>query len=322
VFSTRGLSATTLVYAAVYAASLAKQMTAACAALLVHRGDLDMDAPLSDWLPELPGWARTVRLRHLVHHTAALPDDTELAERETAAPAHLDFTTPSRIAALIQFPALDGVPGTRHAYSNAGYVCLALVVERACGEPLPAFARRHIFVPLGMADTIFWSGPEPVPAQAAPLARIHPAPLSLGDGGMWSTATDLLRWSQAFNADELGISTTLQTPGRLDDGTVLDYAWGLGVRSHAGHRVYSHGGGWPGIRLKLAHVPDLNASVLAVALHDDTDDVVAVVDELLDTATQTPPLPYSPAPPRGRSNLVEARETRARRPGRRHDAAC
>jgi CubicO group peptidase (beta-lactamase class C family) len=291
VFTTRGLTATTIVYAA----SLSKQITAACAALLVRDGDLDMNAPLSDWLPELPGWARTVRLRHLVHHTAALPDDTELANRETAAQSHLDFTTQSRIAALAEFPALDGVPGTRYAYSNAGYVCLALLVRRACGEPLPAFAQRRIFVPLAMTDTCFWSGPGPAPAQAAPLTHVHPAPLSLGDGGMWSTATDLLRWSQAFNADELGISTTLRTPGRLDDGTVLDYAWGLGVRSHAGHRVYSHGGGWPGICSKLAHLPDLNASVLAVALHDDTDHVVALVDDLLDTVTQTPPLPHSPS---------------------------
>jgi CubicO group peptidase (beta-lactamase class C family) len=289
-FSTQGLTATTIVYAA----SLSKQMTAACTALLVRDGNLDMDAPLSDWLSELPGWAQSVRLRHLVHHTAALPDDTDLARHETAAEGHLDFTTQSRIAALAQFPTLDGVPGTRYAYSNAGYVCLALVVQRACGEPLAAFAQRHIFGPLAMANTFFWSGPQPSPAQAAPLAHVHPAPLSLGDGGVWSTATDLLRWSQAFNVDELGISTMLQTPGRLDDGTVLDYAWGLGVRSHAGYRVFSHGGGWPGVRSKLAHVPDVKASVLAVALHDDTDHVVTVVDDLLDTVTQTPPLPYSP----------------------------
>jgi CubicO group peptidase (beta-lactamase class C family) len=78
-----------------------------------------------------------------------------------------------------------------------------------------------------MNTTRYWPGPEPVPPGAAPLAAPHPAPLSLGDGGVWSTASDLVRWGQALNADELGISPLMETPGSLDDGTPLDYAWGM-----------------------------------------------------------------------------------------------
>ncbi|WP_345386678.1 serine hydrolase domain-containing protein [Nonomuraea salmonea] len=75
------VTATTLVYAA----SLSKQLTAACAALLVKDGVLDVDAPLSRWLPELPPWASDVRLRHLVHHTAGLPDDRDIDAGHTTA---------------------------------------------------------------------------------------------------------------------------------------------------------------------------------------------------------------------------------------------
>jgi hypothetical protein len=66
-----------------------------------------------------------------------------------------------------------------------------------------------------MGETCFWTGPEPAPpGAAAPLASAHPAPLSSGDGGAWSTPADLLRWAEALNTDRLGISGLVQTPGR------------------------------------------------------------------------------------------------------------
>ncbi|YCK42745.1 serine hydrolase domain-containing protein [Actinomadura sp. ATCC 39365] len=267
-----------------YAASLSKQMTAACAALLVRDGALDMESPLSRWLPELPGWAGAVRIRHLVHHTAALPADAEIDALQGAA----DRTTPGVLAALTRFPALDRPPGTAHAYSNAGYVCLAAVLERASGLPLPDLAHRRLFAPLGMTGTRCWPGPEPMPEGAAPLVRPRPAPLSLGDGGVWTPLADLLRWSQALNADELGVSPLMQTPGRLDDGTPIDYAWGMGVRSYAGHVVYRHGGGWTGLRALQARIPALDISIALTATRDDTDRRIPLLDALLDAALKAP----------------------------------
>ncbi|WP_327092147.1 beta-lactamase family protein [Nonomuraea sp. NBC_01738] len=275
------LTATTLTYAA----SLSKQMTAACAALLTRRGDLDPDSPLSPWLPHLPPWAHAVRIRHLIHHTAALPPDTEIDPA-----AHTpDRTSGNVIRALTRFPRLRRRPGDEHAYSNAGYVCLAAVVEQAAGMPIPAFARRHLFTPLRMNDTRYWPGPAPAPPGAAPLLTPHPAPLSLGDGGVWTTLTDLLRWSQALNNDELGISPLLQTPGHLNDATPLDYAWGLGVRSHAGHTVYRHGGGWIGLRALHARIPALGLSVALLATRDHTERRIPLLDSLLTASLQDAP---------------------------------
>ncbi len=230
-----------------YAASLAKQITAASAALLVQEGELDIEAPLAKWLPELPPWAAGVQVRHLLCHTAALPDQQVEAILGTA-----DRTTPTVLSALTQIPVLASTPGVTYAYSGAGYICLAVVVERAAAEPLPEFAERRVFAPLAMNSTRYWPGPAPAPPGAAPLAAPHPAPLSLGDGGLWSTARDLLQWGQALDADELGVCQLMETPGRLDDGTPLDYAWGMGIRSFRGYRVYRHGGGWPSLRALLA----------------------------------------------------------------------
>ncbi len=266
-----------------YVASLAKQMTAACVALLVRDAVMDIEDPLAQWLPELPAWAASVRVRHLLWHTAALPDQ----QVETILGSTADRTTPAVLSALRQIPVLASPPGVAYSYSGAGYICLAVAVERAAAKLLPAFAESRIFAPLAMNSTRYWPGPAPTPPGAAPFAVPHPAPLSLGDGGVWSTASDLLRWGQALNADELGVCRLMETPGRLDDGTPLDYAWGMGVRSFRGYRVYRHGGGWPSLRALLARVPDLNSSLVIFALADYSERRVDLASGILDLVTAT-----------------------------------
>jgi CubicO group peptidase (beta-lactamase class C family) len=163
-----------------YTASLSKQVTAACTAFLVQDGALDPADTLARWLPELPAWAGTVCLRHVLYHTGSVPDR---AVKEIVGDS-ADWTTPAVLAALARISALPSPPGTAHLYSNTGYICLAVAVERAAGQSLAEFARQRIFGPLGMTRTRYWSGPRPAPPGAAALPAGYPAPLSLGDGGM------------------------------------------------------------------------------------------------------------------------------------------
>jgi CubicO group peptidase (beta-lactamase class C family) len=255
----------------VYVASLAKQVTAACAALLVRDGALGLDAPVADLVPGLPPWSTAVRIRHLIHHTSGLP-----ADGAESAP---DRTNDGVLGAG---NALEATPGTRFGYSNVGYVCLAAAVERVAGEPIAGYARRRIFEPLGMADTVFWDGPAPAPPGGAPLDPVRPAPLSLGDGGIWSTAEDLLRWCAGLDDDRLGITGLVQTPGRLDDGTELDYAWGMGVRRHGALTVYRHGGAYADVRTMLMRVPERDLDLAILSLADRSERRTVLADALLD----------------------------------------
>jgi CubicO group peptidase (beta-lactamase class C family) len=208
-----------------------------------------------------------------------MPPDDQI---DAMIPADGDRTTTAVVHALTRLPAPAARPGSQYVYSNAGYVCLAVALERAAGQPLPAFAHAHVFEPLGMSSSRYWPGPASQPPGAIPLANPHPAPLSLGDGGVWTTATDLMRWNQALDADELGISDLLHTASTLDDGTTLDYAWGLGIRTHAGHRIYRHGGGWPGLRAQLIRVPDQRSGLTVIALTNDTDQTIMLSNTMLD----------------------------------------
>jgi CubicO group peptidase (beta-lactamase class C family) len=266
-----------------YGGSLAKQVTGACAALLVRRGTLDVEAPIAEWLPELPAWAQAIRVRHLVHHVAALPTTEAVWARMTSA-GETDWTSEGVLAALSTWDALEGRPGAAYAYSNAGYVCLACVVERLSGRDLDAFAQEHLFEPLGLSATRLWAGPALAPPGAAPVQPPgEPAPLSVGDGGLWTTVRDLLRWNEALLEDTLGIATKLHTTGELDDGTPLDYAWGVRVYVLDGEPVQSHGGSWDGATAKLVRLPARRLGFAALA-HDGSVERMTALSALLQDA--------------------------------------
>ena len=263
----------------VYAASLAKQLTGACAALLEREGLLDVEASVREWLPELPEWSEQVRVRHLLHHTSGLPNAWPRME----VAGETDWTSPGVLAALAATPRLDREPGSAYAYSNEGYVCLARVIERSSGSTLDALAQARIFEPLGMRDTLFWTGPSPAPPAAA--VRPHPdepAPLSVGDGGLWTSVRDLLRWNDAIFEDALGIAARTHTPGSLDDGTRLEYAWGVRTFSVSGEVVHSHGGSYGNAAAKLVRLPERRAGFAVLAADGSVERMVSLSDALQD----------------------------------------
>ena len=265
-----------------YSGSLTKQVTGACAALLVRDGALDIERPIATWLPELPAWARKIRVRHLIHHTAGLPPSPALwASMEEA--GETDWTSDGVIASLSTVSELVCPPGAVYDYSNAGYICLARILERVTGEGLGTFAQRHLLHPAGMRASLLWSGPERHPPAARfPEPWRPPAALSLGDGGLWTTVSDLLRWNDALRADLFGISDDLHTTGTLDDGSPLDYASGVRVVGRGSDRLQSHGGSWGESAAKLVRLPGRGASLAALAPTGGAERMMALSSALED----------------------------------------
>jgi CubicO group peptidase (beta-lactamase class C family) len=256
-----------------YAGSLAKQITGACAALLVLDGALDVDAAIAGWLPELPDWSVAIHVRHLIHHTAGLPSTEAVWQRMESA-GERDWTSDGAISALSGTHGLEDPPGTAYVYSNVGYICLARILERISGEELGAFAETRLFRPLEMHASALTSTPvEQLPS---------PAPLSVGDGGLWTSVHDLLRWNEALLWDTLGVADTIQTTGALDEGTRLDYAWGVRVFRVGDQRVQSHGGSWDDATSKLVRLPDLGSSFAVLAAHGSVERMTNLSSRLQD----------------------------------------
>lgn len=258
-----------------YAASLAKQITGAAAAVLVREGRLDPDLPVSHYLLDLPLWADDITARHLAHHIAGLPAAGEIEPPED------DWTDAFALTALQRLPQLVSAPGRAYRYSNLGYVLLAHVVARAAGYAFPHFTAARLFEPLGLADMGFAGEDIGNFPQAALMGSS--LPLTLGDGGLWTTAAAFSRWLHHQNRDTLGIADLVTTPGKLIGGEVVDYGWGQGVRRHHGEPLYIHGGEWTGCTAKAVRSPSTGIAITAMSSGASMEDLSALVAAALET---------------------------------------
>ena len=129
-------------------ASLTKIVaTATSIMILVEQGKVRLSDPVVEFIPEMKGGGRdAITLEQLLTHTAGFAPDFDLRERWTG--------YDEAIKRLYREP-LRNQPGARFVYSDINYIALGEVVHRVSGQALDEFARRNIFVPLGMRDTGF-----------------------------------------------------------------------------------------------------------------------------------------------------------------------
>jgi CubicO group peptidase (beta-lactamase class C family) len=194
-------------------ASMTKPVTSVAAMMLVEEGKLDVNAPISTYLPELKD--RTVgrqpakrqpQVIDLLRHTAGL---TYPEEGNT--PGHRRFdrivfrrtlTLADLVTSLSSIPLLHE-PGEVWEYS-LGVDVLARIVEVVSGRPFDQFLETRLFKPLGMVDTGFFVPADklsrlvdPIPKGRPPLWDIgKPTSLFSGGGGLASTAPDYLRFCE------------------------------------------------------------------------------------------------------------------------------
>ena len=257
-----------------YVASLAKQVTGAALALLVRDGRVDPDQPVSAHVGDLPLWSATITPRQLAHHISGLPPAGELEAQMTG-----DWTETLVLDALASRAELPSPPGAAYSYSNVGYVLLARLIAEASGMPLAEFAVKRLFEPLGTDGISFIT--DPASQLQAPLLGPH-LPLTHGDGGLWSTAYAFTRWLHHQNRDTLGIASLVTAPGRSNDGTPVDYGWGLGLREHRGHPLLIHGGEWQGAQAKAVRSPALGLAVVGMAAGTEFETLNRLVSAVLE----------------------------------------
>lgn len=258
-------------------ASTSKQFVAFCAALLARQGALDLDAAIQTYLPEMPRYADAISTRHLIQHTSGLRDYLGLLDL-AGLPFENVYAVADILTLIARQQALNFRPGEAFLYSNSGYFLLGEIIRRTSGQSLRAFADRHIFQPLGMHSTHFHDDfREIVPRRALGYAATEEGGFRLdislfdlvGDGALFTTVEDLARWDANFYDNRLGhgpdLIREITTPGRLNSGTTLNYAFGLFVQTYRGLPVISHGGSWMGYRAEMMRFPQQRCSVICLA---------------------------------------------------------
>ncbi|MDB4891857.1 MAG: beta-lactamase [Gemmatimonadetes bacterium] len=189
-------------------ASVGKLFTQTAIEQLEHAGKLDPGANIARYWPDYPNaeLARKATVAQLVSMSSGIGGEIF----GTPATAHSIRTIDDYLRQFVREP-LDFEPGTKRAYSNAGYVVLGALVERISGESYAHYLQQHIFTPAGMTRTGFLDS-DSLPRWAAigyttGDENVHTGPThpntdmlpGLGSpaGGSYSTVGDLLRYVHA-----------------------------------------------------------------------------------------------------------------------------
>uniref|UniRef100_Q024P5 Beta-lactamase n=1 Tax=Solibacter usitatus (strain Ellin6076) TaxID=234267 RepID=Q024P5_SOLUE len=287
-------------------ASFTKQFTAMAIMLLVHDGKLRYDQTLTEIFPDFPAYGKTITIRHLLTHTAGLPDYEDLMdEAEKGKPpiwtlAH-QIQDREVLDLLKQQTRPKFAAGTSWSYSNSAYVVLGLIVAKVSGQTYGDFLRARIFQPLHMDQTLaFVNGSNTVPNRAYGHSKRQgkfvqtdqsPTSATLGDGGVYSNIADLAKWDDALARHTLLGEPEMQpalVPAKLADGSAtrwpntpggdnlapgrpVEYGFGWFLDSWQGRPRMWHTGTTQGFRTVIERFPESQVSVIILSNRTDLD---------------------------------------------------
>ncbi len=258
-------------------ASVSKQFTATAILLLSFDGALTLQDPVSRYVPGLPAWGDQVTLDQLIHHTSGIPD---YVQHFTTSGISFDTPTTQQdaIRVIAGMTELDATPGEVFEYSNSNYVLLAEVAAAASGIPLPDLLKQRVFDPLGLTMVL-------VPALQAPdvatgywtingvLTPEVVRWVQLGDGSIYTTPSELVRWADNYRTGRLG-GPQLQaavTANPVPEGTKaqpnpMHYGAGIDITPEG---AFGHLGGWAGFSSFMTTSTDHHTTIAASCNSDN-----------------------------------------------------
>jgi CubicO group peptidase (beta-lactamase class C family) len=255
-------------------ASLSKAFTAMSIMLLVKDGKLSYDDRLIDVLPGAPAYAKDVRISHLLTHTSGLVDYEDFVPDSQTTQLNDDDV----LKLMHRTDTLNFAPGSAYHYSNSAYVLLGLIVQRASGVPFPQFLHERIFAPLHMDSTVAYvKGASTVPNRAygytgdsaGHFTRTDQSSTSatLGDGGIYSSVTDMAKWSDALDRATLIDSGTMRrawSPTLLTTGKESGYGYGWFVATVNGEPQLRHHGESTGFTNAILKYPNRRLTIIVL----------------------------------------------------------
>lgn len=265
--------------------SITKQFTAASILLLEERGKLKVEDPVKKYMPDAPAAWDKVTIFHLLTHTSGIPSFTDFPDYESK---EAQTMTPQQLVDWFKDKPLEFEPGTKWNYSNSGYVLLGYLIEKISSQSYADFVQQNIFTPLGMKDSGYDSNSALIEHRASGYSRGKDGPenagfinmsIPLSAGSLYSTTEDLLRWEEGLFGGKVLKPESL---AKMTTPFKEDYAFGLSVSTHNGHKMISHSGGIEGFNTSLAYYPDdkLVVAVLANLNGPFADQLAAQLGEI------------------------------------------
>lgn len=233
--------------------SITKMITATIVLQLVEEGSLKLTDTLDRFFPQVPN-AERITIAQLLAHRSGVRDLYADAEfrTSTATPR-----TQEELVAVVATGTADFEPDAKYAYSNSGYVLLALIVEKLTGKSFSEAVEVRIASKIGLKDTYVATGAAGAGKNEAlsyvyanawsPIPESHPSNL-VGYGSLVSTPADLVKFAEALFNLKLVSRTSLDrmTKDKL----------GMQTFTIAGKTLYGHTGSIDGFNSGLVYLPE------------------------------------------------------------------
>ncbi|HEY8968313.1 MAG TPA: serine hydrolase, partial [Puia sp.] len=280
-------------------ASMTKSFTAMAILSLRDAGKLDLDDPVSKYIPEmqqvhpLTDDSPPITIRHLLSHSAGFPEDNPWGDRQ------LQRTDQELIDFIKKGISLSNTPGIAYEYSNLGFTLLGHIVSKVSGEPFEKYITRTILQPLGMNHT-YWEYTDVTPRDLAHGYRwinndwreeemLHSGAYG-AMGGMLTSIEDFSRYMLFHlsawpprNGEDKGVPLRrssvreMQLPGKLSGfytqarnsagmpcPRISAYNFGLGWNKDCtGKEWIGHSGGLPGFGSNWAIIPEYGIGIVS-----------------------------------------------------------
>lgn len=263
-------------------ASITKTYTGLLLAQAVRDGKVELDAPVSDYLPDvrpsvLSRNGKAITLRHLATHTSGLPaflacdDETApVPERIACMEAHDTADFFRRLATV----NLRSDPGSDYLYSNAGARLIGLVLERRYHATFPELLERFVFARTGERDTYCRVPPQ---ERLRLASQENLGPTCSGGSGLTTSTGDFGRYLAFYLSGDNDLIDQATTPLLQQGQWGRAYLWNT-YRPDTEGMLY-HGGGAFGTSSWVSIYPREGLGVFLVTPHV-SDDAQAKLNEV------------------------------------------
>ena len=253
------------------AGSVSKQFTSAAILLLEQQGKLSLDDHVRKHIPEMPDYGYPITLRQMMQHKSGLKDWGAIVSIAGWPRSTKTYNNEDALYVICNQKTLNHKPGDEFLYSNSNYNLFAIIVQRVSGMSLAEFTRKNIFEPAGMMHTQWRDDHRRiVPNRAIAYSKSGsghitnmPNEYVYGNGGLLTTAEDLVTWCNYYTNGKLGDPSLLDrqiATTAFNNGVMHNYAAGLIITSYRGWKSYSHDGATAGYRANLDVLPELGLS--------------------------------------------------------------
>lgn len=261
-------------------ASCSKAFTALAALKLEKEGLIDLDAPVSRYLPwfytNYKGKKQEITLRQCLHQTSGIPfkSISRIPVRDDDAALQ---DTVKNLAGI----ELADLPGKKHEYATINYDIIGAIIEAVSGMPYEEYMAKNIFPALGLHSTFVGVNKNTTPGNMAVGYKIsffaprrYDSPIYRGNnpaGYIISNAKDIARWLRLqMKLEETEFTPLILKSQQRDEtvpplaNTLLSYAMGW-YKSVSGNGIIEHAGDNPNFTAHIVFNPAKRLGVAVLA---------------------------------------------------------